>query len=390
MTRATPVTPPRQRPSKVRSALQYLSIVLISALLFLAIDWMAGDSLARLVQSDPELRYRLRDDYLHHTLLPNFRTDTAHWGNKDYTLCTDKHGYKQACDAAPLPNPIDLAFIGDSFTEGIGMPYKHSFVGLVARAAQRSEQRVVNLAVASYSPIIYYHKLEQAFARGLQIKHVVALIDISDIQDEAAIYMDCGGYVCTRYDSLTWARLAHALPRHFPTSFELGRSSKRLWSRVKQLFKGPKRIPTIFKRDYDRSAWTYNPNIHGYGDMGVAGGIGLALNWMRRTHALLKKHGAELSVGVYPWPAQLLHDKVDSRQVHIWQRFCQEQGCKHFINLFPLFFDKLGRQKPKDIIATYYIPGDVHFNRRGNALIATELIDELQLEATEALAARER
>jgi len=48
----------------------------------------------------------------------------------------------------------------------------------------------------------------------------------------------------------------------------------------------------------------------------------------------LKKRNIPISVVVYPWPAQVLHDTAESRQVRIWRDWC-EGKCRRFISLFP-------------------------------------------------------
>jgi hypothetical protein len=58
---------------------------------------------------------------------------------------------------------------------------------------------------------------------------------------------------------------------------------------------------------------------------------------MDRLHELLSAHGIALSVGVYPWPQQLLYDTVNSRQPRIWRDWCAGK-CNQFFDHFPTFF----------------------------------------------------
>ena len=77
----------------------------------------------------------------------------------------------------------------------------------------------------------------------------------------------------------------------------------------------------------------------------------------------LGKHAIPISVVVYPWPAQIVHDTLDSRQVLIWRDWCQGK-CKRFISLFPRCFavkDQCPRTEPGCWYARYFIPGDVHY-----------------------------
>ena len=92
-------------------------------------------------------------------------------------------------------NLQNILFIGDSFTEGLEADYEKTFVGLYEKY---SKNKVFNLAVTSYSPIIYFNKIKYYIDRGLKAKHVIVFIDISDIDDEKNYYRICedGKYVC--------------------------------------------------------------------------------------------------------------------------------------------------------------------------------------------------
>ena len=75
---------------------------------------------------------------------------------------------------------------------------------------------------------------------------------------------------------------------------------------------------------------------------------------------------------VYPWPAQIAHDTVDSREVRIWRDWCQGK-CKRFITLFPAFFaikDQCPRTQPGCWYLSHFIFGDTHYNSAGDAVVA--------------------
>jgi hypothetical protein len=96
---------------------------------------------------------------------------------------------------------------------------------------------------------------------------------------------------------------------------------------------------------------------------------------MDRLHELLSSHGVALSVGVYPWPQQLLYDSENSRQAGIWRDWCAGK-CRKFFDHFPAFFRH--KERDPDFIRSLYIWGDVHFNARGNELLARTLIENYE------------
>ncbi len=72
-----------------------------------------------------------------------------------------------------------------------------------------------------------------------------------------------------------------------------------------------------------------------------------------------------MSVGIYPWPSQILFDTENSKIVNLMENFCVNR-CEFFFNNFPDFFDEINASNKKDIVSKYYIEGDVHFNSLGN------------------------
>ena len=90
----------------------------------------------------------------------------------------------------------------------------------------------------------------------------------------------------------------------------------------------------------------------------------------------LRARNIPLSIVVYPYPAQVLHDTTDSRQVQIWRQWC-EGKCRRFISVFPPFI-AAKQQCPASTLGcwylTYFIFGDDHYSAAGNALVADAVI----------------
>ena len=127
---------------------------------------------------------------------PNIKTKSF-WGNIEYVTCTNAYGFRDSCDKKKSEdNSFQIIFIGDSFTEGLGVEYDKSFVGLYDKSSKYS---VLNMAVSSYSPIIYLKKIKYFLDKGLKIDSVIVFLDISDIDDEAN-YLSSAKYsnVCHR------------------------------------------------------------------------------------------------------------------------------------------------------------------------------------------------
>jgi hypothetical protein len=326
-----------------------------------------------------------RRDRFHHTLAKNvcgFNT----WGEARYKECTNSLGFRDSRVreiGSSSEEKCRVVFIGDSFTEGYGLAWEKTFVGMFANRFKGME--VLNAGVVSYSPSIYLRKIEWLLDQGVHFDHLVVYIDISDIQDEAAIYdFDNAGNVVTSRYSINVA--AHAGDP--PADVQKLRAAPSWLANVRAFVRSHFALTSYFYYriiwsskvadpgdDVIRAMWTVSEDLPGYGDMGVKGGIQKAVDNMTQLAVLLQNRKIAFSVAVYPWPEQLRHDAVESRQVRIWRSWCQRNGCALFIDHFP---DSFAMKNRNDWQNSLYIPGDSHFSERGAQLIAERLIREFE------------
>src|SRR4051812_3862199 len=130
----------------------------------------------------------------HHDFHANIGPGTISWG-----LQTDRFSLRtgRCAPSDPVSEKNHSVFvIGDSMTAGWGLPYDKTFAGLMACALRDKGFAVWNLAVGSYSPIIYYRKI-LAVADKLSIHptEIFVFLDISDVQDDAEVYEEKDGRV---------------------------------------------------------------------------------------------------------------------------------------------------------------------------------------------------
>ena len=113
----------------------FLIIILITFFLTLIIDFFFGKLILKSL--DPYLSktnfyerlIRIDHKFYHHTLRENVKYDKAPSFEKYYTLCTDNHGFKYKC-GVERKKEFEIAFLGDSFVEGVSLNYEQTFVGI--------------------------------------------------------------------------------------------------------------------------------------------------------------------------------------------------------------------------------------------------------------------
>jgi hypothetical protein len=244
-----------------------------------------------------------------------------------------------------------VLFLGDSFTEGVGVSYEQSFVGLLSVRLPAVE--FFNGGVISYAPTVQYRKLRRV-GPVLQPDLVVVLVDPSDVQDEI-IYEQEGvkgadGEI-ERFQCSWWKGAV----KRFALARIAGDALRRLAP--------PAPVPANLA-DANRLAWAASDReLEAWGRHGLAR-LSRSLD---RIVDYCAAHGSMVAFVLYPWP-KLIGPGAETTQVagyraHI-ARLAAARGVP-VLDLFPVF-----RTEDLDRL---FIPGDVHWNVKGHELIAQQL-----------------
>jgi len=325
---------------------------------FIPLEWV--DPVERAHVRD-QLIYDLSVPY-HHALKPNVGPMQRPFGNLVYPFQTDRYGFRtgECAGNDPVAQANSSVFVlGDSFAEGLGVPFEQTFAGLMACEWKKHGLTVWDLGVLSYSPSIYYYRILDSVKKlSLTPKTIFVFLDISDISDEALNYEDKDGRIVaargysdpfdSRVGGLSARSISDYIRRHFMTAALAW--TAREWIRNQ----GGARV------DAQRSLWTTNPeHMNSYGKRGLE----KAAQYLDRIAGLCENWRCDLYLTVYPWPYQIANDSKDSIQVTYWRDWAKRRGVR-FIDGFAPFFNE-----PKADALAKYIPGDVHFNAAGHKLL---------------------
>ncbi|MFY9287274.1 MAG: hypothetical protein WAO98_02105 [Alphaproteobacteria bacterium] len=377
-------------PKYLKKHLTFLAVLfglIVSFVLFLGFDYLFTQTPAvPLSLKTPLLSDCLTDHpQRHQALKPNCEGISQN-GSLQYTVLTNDLGFRDtSLRTVPKdPGKPRILFLGDSFTNG-RTAWADTFVARFAKAFP--EWDILVGAAPNYSPSHYLLLTKELLEKGYRIDEVIVDIDLSDIQDEASRYADTGPHSVTLLteEDITIFRSTEFrdwIAAHFTLSKAIMTQVEKLTVRFGNYNLPSHQLDNIF--DHPTSAWTYSEvndtlwKTDGYAPLGMIRGIIKAKMKMTELHNLLAAKKIPLNVMVYPWPAQMVHDKVDSKGVTVWKRWCEEGNkCKRFISAYPAFFaarDACPALMPGCWYNTYFIFGDVHYNAAGNELIAGELI----------------
>ena len=325
-----------------------------------------------------EAYYRKSHPLYHHTLAAKVSNYTAEWGGRDYIINTNSLGFKDHAprDVSLATQQKRILIIGDSFTEGVGVEYPDTFVGLIQKNMPQLE--ILNASATSYSPIIYYRKMKHLLQDvKLKFDEVWVFIDLSDIEDEALGYrFDEHENVVSRSSIARVGVTTKKSPEPNQSEAIKPEMSVKEFFTQYTVFLGQLRNLSAYiksiTRPWDRALhkrrglWTIDETL--YKEYGKTG-LEHARQHMSMLKKLLDSHNIKLTIGVYPWPDQIYNRDLDSKQVQVWEQWAQHHQVS-FVNLFPAFINK---EDAKGIITDNFFTGDVHWNRHGHRIVYESL-----------------
>ncbi|MBI5056260.1 MAG: hypothetical protein HZB61_06585 [Nitrospirae bacterium] len=325
---------------------------------------------------------RTKSGIYHHDLKKKISVKNAIWGNRRYSILTDSLGFrnKDAIDTPLKSNNHRIVFIGDSFTEGLGVEYQNTFAGVISNDLSHQGIEVLNAGVCSYCPSLYWKKIKYLIEDvGLKFDELIVFIDISDIGDEISYSKS--------------SEQNTAIDKEHKRTDEDKNGEKQL---VKNIIRNnslivyfilseiydfilPSLDTTQKQQHYEnkyglhkqRSLWTVDADtFREYGK----GGLDIAAFYMDSLDNLLRQHKIKLTIAIYPWPDQIVNNDLDSIQVIFWKDWAKKRSVG-FLNYFPCFI-KLDNRESDNILLLekMFIQGDVHWNEAGHKLIAENFL----------------
>lgn len=327
---------------------------LISAALFIPYDYNS---------------FRCPNPYFHHGLIP-YQATKNKWGDREFDIYTNSLGFKdEACKTIALKSDRKrILFMGDSFTEGVGMSWEESFLGILDK--NLSDVEILNAGVVSYSPKLHYLKLKYLIENvSLKFDEVYILIDNSDIMDEIT-YADFMPY----YDN-SLKKTTYKLRRYFfknsyiyyTISYYINKNRRNPIAESWNPFSGQSIVDESAVQDDDFIAatldWSYT--IEKYEKWGKKG-LELATQNLDKIYELCQSNHIRINLVIYPWPNLIQRHDLDNIQVQYWEEYCSRKNI-YLLNLYPAF---INGGISAEVINRYFIPGDVHWNKEGNKYIA--------------------
>ena len=365
----------------------FLAVVGVVFILFLIIDFTYSKFF--FIGKKINIEHKI----FHHHLLPNFKEIQGGGIYPKFKVITNSLGFRDSrIRKIDLKKKNRIVFIGDSFTFGVLLDYEFTVPGLADIYFKEKGIEVLNAGVSSYSPSIYYNKIKFFIEQGLKFSHIVVFIDISDIEDEAVVYvtdeqtksvksnpqskiqmLNQNNTLKSKFKEFLKSKfnISYTLLRYIDYNFLDLIRNLIFNNRTEETY-----IDNIASEKFTRDKWTIDENVRKKYDLGIQKSI---YN-MSLLKNLLDENQAKLTIVVYPWFSQIYHNDLESIQVKIWEEFSKKNG-NQFINLFPFFINNEHNNLPiQKKILKNFIPFDVHWNQNGSKIVFENFIKNFNLD----------
>lgn len=335
------------------------------AALLLACDLLAGALLPRPGVTETRLRGIARDGArrydarYHHGFGPGARF-LERWGGpgETYPIVTNLLGLRDSeeREVPPSTSKRRIVFLGDSFVEGIGVPYEDTFVGIVDRRLGRERHDVLNVGVSGASPKLYYHRLKYLLEEvGLEVDDLYLFIDTSDAHNEIELE--------------EWE--PGEPPFREPPS--PGRSWEALRRRSYLAELAWQGVVRHRERERQAAERRLDEEMYEIFDAGVQErwgrrALGHLEDYVQRLLELCEARGIRATLVIFPHPFHLEVSTPAPKWSGFWRRVAERNGVP-LLDLFPAFL-----AQPRAEAARLFIPGDIHWNAAGNRFVAEQLL----------------
>ena len=138
----------------MKKKLSFFKFCIITIIFFISLDLLVGKYIyKKFIRKnfiDIDLSIGERDYVFDHKFKSSYKTDRAGWGPIRFTICTDPNGFKTDCkNQYRKLKTFDVGFIGDSFTEPVGINYENSFVGIIEKESFKNKIVLISGAAGS-------------------------------------------------------------------------------------------------------------------------------------------------------------------------------------------------------------------------------------------------
>jgi lysophospholipase L1-like esterase len=319
-----------------------------------------------------------------HPLYDHGIRENFHWNDKygplEAPFFSNSLGFRDsAIREIPLKaNLPRVLLIGDSYCEGVGIPWERTFAGILEKKLKPQGIEVLNAGVMSYTPILEKIKIRYLLeARDLEFHQVVLFLDLSDIKDELFYEEDEQGRArlipygpfASQAGWGTWVENFGEFCENVvePNFVLLGALARNLKIELRQATRKElgKRGAFTTLPDWIQYWETEDPPKKEIADQGIK----KLQETLDELADYLQKENIKFTLVIFPRQEYSMRGSMETKVQKIWREWSAIRGVE-LLDLFPAF------SGPDS--SRFYIPGDGHWDEEGHRLVAEALLKKFQ------------
>ena len=299
-----------------------------------------------------------------------------------YDVYTDHNGFRFNGKKSNNNSVNKIAtFSGGSFTYGMGLDFKKTFVGLVENA--KKEYKVINLGVPGYSPTVFNYQLKKLINNKILPNKIFLVLDIVDVTSEASAWDKKDKYdypirlektIINIEDIRSFQNFRR---NNFKGSRLIARSINNFFRSIRLYFSNFAEKPRkaghtpwgkflyMNLEDTDQKLWQ---------PFGFDESIIKIRKNLEEISILANSINADFYIIIYPWPDTLEYGQNKFNWEEFADDLCDAVSCTKLINLFPEF--RHVKETSSDWLTKLYIENDVHLVEYAQKIVATKILKE--------------
>lgn len=341
--------------------------------------------------------HRIKSFYYHHDLRP-MSSFYDQWGYERYKIYTNNLGFKDTSNRTIEFKNKNILFIGDSFTEGVGLKYEDTYVGLVETYLKKDNEdiEVLNAGVQTYSTSIYLAKIYHLTERKkLPITDIVVMISGGDIFDDYSKYLDLNDdFILNHIDqkniylinminffksnTLTYQLITRITPpKIIPGLIKSFFNKKELENNYNEKEKKLFLITDneIDKMDFlNRKDYAYLYSSKEFNDWGKDA-IDQSLVNLRKIAEISEEKNINLNIFYLYEPVLLLKEPNKKQFNYLIDGLNELENKKVKVNFIKDMYEKY--DNGYDAYRNLFFINDLHWNKKGNIQVAKEIISKI-------------
>ena len=368
--------------NKIWKLFKYLLFFLILVLICdLTINFLLPSNVKKKIGTTKN--YSIKSKRFHHDIVSNINVPEF-WGDKKYQVITNNHGMRVGANYNYNIDKKNIGFMGDSFVYGSGLDYKDHFITQIYN--KNDNYNLLNLGYVSYSPSIYFKKLDYFISeKKIKFKKIFLFVDTSDIQDEGIFYReDKKGNIVRKWNSdekNESKNFKYKFKNYFKQNsfifkfFEIFNAST-VQDRALNCIKNKNRVSNFKKYlDYERFGYGFDKKLQE--EPWVREGKKKVLFYLSKINKYLISKNINLVLVYYPSAIEILEETnlYESEHYKLLKAWSNEYKIKFIdtTNEFNLHSSGLDNYKINHILC------DAHWNQNGHKIIAKNILKNLNM-----------